>query len=135
MWALEQIHVGLVFGGMCRSKAMIRVCSMDFGNGEQWWPCVLGADVLPFPREELRAVLCEPLLDMNCKKPWLTHTSRLLWPSMPTQTPAPWKESSVIIEEVVSSDGEVDPWQNWRKLSTEEFRECEIEMMDSRQSD
>ncbi len=56
---------------------------------------------------------------------------------MPTEIPAemPWKESSVIIKEVVSSDGEVDLWQNLRKLSTEELRQFEIDMKDSWQSD
>ena len=147
MWAMQPpyvpaVCVGLVFGGAGRELAKFQVGAQDFG--QQWWPCIIGGEL----HADLRAVLCEPLLDRGCKKPWLTHRSRLTFSSIsdayppagfcPGRPPSEFA-STVIIEELSDDESEqdlhTDLWQNWRKLSISELHQFEVEMKDVKDGD
>ena len=115
LWQLAgPLHIGVVFSdGYSKEKQASPLLDKRLEVGSQWWPCVAGlghgsdTEVVP--------VICEPLLDMRCKKPWQTHCSRLLlWKTSWAPGQQPWQltgpvsrlmpKTCLVIEDAKSSD-------------------------------
>ena len=101
LWTMYgEISFGLVWGDDTGRRAAA-LPALD-GPG-RWWPCIMGQ----VGWGNLIGVLCEPLLENCCKKPWLTHPSRLRsFPAIAQPGPAE-RDSTVTIEELSESGDDV----------------------------
>jgi hypothetical protein len=96
LWTMHHgISFGLVWGDGKSRRAAEEVAGAD--DPGWWWPCIIGGHA----RKDVVGVLCEALLDGGCKRPWLTHSSRLQY--LPAAL-NPTQNSTVVIEEIPSDE-------------------------------
>jgi hypothetical protein len=96
LWTMYHgISFGIVWGDGGSRKAAAEPAGAD--DPGRWWPCIIGGHAYT----NVVGVLCEPLLDGGCKRPWLTHSSRLQY--LPAAL-NPTQNSTVVIEEIPSDE-------------------------------
>ena len=78
----------------------------------RWYPCLVA-----YNNEDpgYQNVLCKPLLENGCKRPFRTHESRIIYINVDAPQPQPqhFEHSTVTIEEVIE-DTVDDAWRNYR---------------------
>jgi hypothetical protein len=104
MWALKAPH--MVFAALvwsdkdcCLTRKQMEESPLPLdinATTGQWWPCVTSS----YLHGDARFVICKPLLDSGCRRPWCTHTLRIAiqLPRQPVPT-----TTTVVIEELDST--------------------------------
>ena len=82
-----------------------QVQPVDVGESpdSSWYPCLVAYDTLD---PGYQNVLCKPLLENGCKRPFRTHESRLVYINSHAPQPQHFEHSTVTIEEVIEPQPE-----------------------------
>ena len=81
MWTMQPPYMvapGVVFGDGVSRKMAESPLSGHLADAccSQWFPALVSCNT-PWSNDRCAAVLCKPLLEMNCRRPWKTHLSRV----------------------------------------------------------
>ncbi len=118
LWALKEYRVmtGLVYGGYQRTVQELAPEASDWDCPHScWYPMVTSEYSEIQGPSEWKYVLCDPLLEQGCHKPWRTFSTRVIIVEWDEQAvPANIQSSTVVIEEI-ESDNEED---NHNKAAT-----------------
>ena len=72
----------------------------------KWYPCLVAYNNIEDPGYQ--NVLCKPLLENGCKRPFRTHESRIIYINVDAPPPQPqhFEHSTVTIEEIIEPQPE-----------------------------
>ena len=95
-----------------------QVLPVDVGETpySSWYPCLVAYNTSD---PGYQNVLCKPLLENGCKRPFRTHESRIVYVTSHAPQPELFEHSTVTIEEVIEDNVTIeevmkeDAWKNY----------------------